>query len=131
MKKKTITSHFSATHTYIDPSLMDFLLLFFFFVYLSPIGAIKRLAIGTFQETETLNKNQNWLLLNQDTGIAHLLQLSVRERCKKTKKSINDGFMYVCVAEKCEMMFFFVSTVVFMDNFPQSLGKKNKNDGVF
>ena len=40
------------------------------------------------------------------------------------KKSINDGFMYVCVAD-----FVFVSTVVFIDNFPQSLGKKTKNDG--
>ena len=51
---------------------------------------------------------------------------------KKTKKSMNDGFMYVCVAEKCEMMdFYFVfSIVVFIDNFPPSLGKKNpKNDG--
>ena len=39
--------------------------------------------------------------------------------------------MYVCVAEKCEMMDFFrfFSTVVFIDNFPPSLGKKTKNDG--
>ena len=44
---------------------------------------------------------------------------------KKPKKSINDGFMYVCVAEKCEMMDFF-STVVFIDNFPLSLGKKKR-----
>ena len=47
---------------------------------------------------------------------------------KKTKKSINDGFMYVCVAEKCEMIdfFCFFSTIVFIDNFPPSLGKKTK-----
>ena len=50
---------------------------------------------------------------------------------KNQKKTINDGFMYVCVAEKCEMMdfFSFFSTVVFIDNFPPSLGKKPKNDG--
>ena len=37
--------------------------------------------------------------------------------------------MYVCVTEKCEMMdfyFAFFSTVVFIDNFPSSLGKKRK-----
>ena len=48
---------------------------------------------------------------------------------KKPKKSINDGFMYVCVAEKCEMMdfyFVFFSSVVFIDNFPPSLGKKTE-----
>ena len=47
----------------------------------------------------------------------------------KNKKNINDGFMYVCVAKKCEMMVFhfvFVSTVVFIDKFPPSLGKKRK-----
>ena len=34
--------------------------------------------------------------------------------------------MYVCVAEKCEIVDFlrFFSTVVFIDNFPPSLGKK-------
>ena len=36
--------------------------------------------------------------------------------------------MYVCVAEKCDMMDFF-STVVLIDNFPPSLGKKLKNYG--
>ena len=39
-------------------------------------------------------------------------------------KTINDGFMYVCVAEKCEVIVF--STVVSIDNFPPSLGKKPK-----
>ena len=37
---------------------------------------------------------------------------------KMKKKNINDGFMYVCVAEKCEMM---VSFGVF-----STLGKKTK-----
>ena len=48
---------------------------------------------------------------------------------KTKKKSINDGFMYVCVDEKCEMMDFlfrFFSTVVFKDNFPPLLEKKEK-----
>ena len=53
---------------------------------------------------------------------------------KKPKKSINDGFMYVCVAEKCEMMdfyFVFFSSVVFIDNFPPSLGKKTEKLRIF
>ena len=47
---------------------------------------------------------------------------------KKQKKSINDVCMYVCVAEKCEMMDFFrfFSSVVFIDNFLLSLGKKTE-----
>ena len=51
---------------------------------------------------------------------------------QKKRKNINDGYMYVCVAEKCEMMdfyFVFFSTVVFIDNFPPSLEKNPKNDG--
>ena len=45
---------------------------------------------------------------------------------KKPKKSINDGFMYVCVAEKCKMMdffgFFFYSS--FYRQFSAVAGKK-------
>ena len=47
---------------------------------------------------------------------------------KKQKKNNNCGFMYVCVAEKCEVMVFssFFSTVVSIDNFPPLLRKKSK-----
>ena len=46
------------------------------------------------------------------------------------EKTINDGFMYVCVAEKCEVMvffrFFFYSS--FDRQFSAVARKKNEND---
>ena len=52
----------------------------------------------------------------------NLSEIHIRARGKvqkkTTTKTINDGFMYVCVAEKCEMMFF-VSTVVFKISFAE------------
>ena len=56
---------------------------------------------------------------------------SARKVCKKTneEKSIIDGFMYICVAEKCEMVDFFV--FLFEQQFWLSVfawRKKNKSD---
>jgi len=34
------------------------------------------------------------------------VKIKGREGAKKTKKTINDGFKYLCVAGKCEMMVF-------------------------
>ena len=49
---------------------------------------------------------------------------------KNEKYSIIDGFMYVCVSQKCEMMgnFFCFSFIIraFFPNFPWSLRKKNE-----
>ena len=51
---------------------------------------------------------------------------------KPNKKSINDGFMHECVAEKCEIMdSFHFFTVAFVDNFLPSLGKKNETSWIF
>ena len=54
-------------------------------------------------------------------------------RIKKTKKSINDGFMYVCVAEKCEMMDFYFGFFYssFYRQFSVVARKKNEKWWIF